>query len=176
MKEFRGINLRRYPVFSPYSPRRSIDHDNVPSRTLLEAQFVALPLDRKASDAFSEISEQFTDDSRRQSCFTDDGDEIAKYRYWRTPSVVVSDYSDDPMGLTLEDIEYIRSKHKESFSSPESSLHSSYSNLNLYGSNPETYRKVSGCSTCSLSGDEDGDYSREVSEFFFENGCVRNCS
>ncbi|XP_044749458.1 inositol-trisphosphate 3-kinase B isoform X2 [Coccinella septempunctata] len=152
-----------YPVFSPYSPRRSIDQENVPSRTILESQFVALPLDRKASDAFSEISDQFTYDSRRQSCITDDGDEIAKYRYWRTPSVVVSDYSDDPMGITLEDIEYIRNKHRENSSSPDSSLHSSYSNLNLYGSNPDTYQKLSDCSTCSFSGDEDADYPTEPS-------------
>jgi hypothetical protein len=32
------------PVKSPYSPRGSIDHDNVPSRTLIESQFVPLPL------------------------------------------------------------------------------------------------------------------------------------
>jgi hypothetical protein len=31
------------PVKSPYSPRGSIDHDNVPSRTLIESQFVPLP-------------------------------------------------------------------------------------------------------------------------------------
>ncbi|XP_045480359.1 inositol-trisphosphate 3-kinase B-like [Harmonia axyridis] len=152
-----------YPVFSPYSPRRSIDHDNVPSKTLLEAQFVALPFDRKPSDAFSELSEQFTDDSRRQSCFTDDGDEVAKYRYWRTPSVVVSDYSDDPMGLTLEDMENIRIKYKENSSSAESSLCSSYSNLNLYESNSETYRKMSDCSTCSFKGDDDDDCFKEPS-------------
>ncbi|KAL3272328.1 hypothetical protein HHI36_024396, partial [Cryptolaemus montrouzieri] len=149
-----------YPVFSPYSPRRSIDHESVPRKTLIEAQFVPFPLDRKQSDCFSENSDLFTNDSRRQSCFTDD-DEVSRYRYWRTPSVVVSDYSDDPMGLTLDDIEYIRNQHLDNSSSPDSSLHSSCSNLNLCGSNPETFRKVSDCSTCSFSGDEDSEYSRE---------------
>ncbi|KAK9870847.1 hypothetical protein WA026_009811 [Henosepilachna vigintioctopunctata] len=148
-----------YPVFSPYSPRRSIDHENVPTKTLIEAQCVPFPLDRKQSDSFSETSDILTNDSRRQSCFTDDSEEISRYRYWRTPSVVVSDYSDDPVGLSLEDIEYIRNQQKDNSSSPESSLHSSCSNL--FGSNPDTFRKVSDCSTCSFSGDDDSEYSRE---------------
>lgn len=146
---------------SPYSPRGSIDHDNVPSRTLLESQFVPLPVDRKFSDCVSECE---VNDSRRHSCFTDD--EEPRYRYWRTPSVVVSDYSDDIMGLTLEDIEYIRSQRKES-SSPDSSLHSSCSNLNYCGSTISSleseyvlrkpFRKSSNCSTCSTLSDDEGD-------------------
>ncbi|KAH0810170.1 hypothetical protein GEV33_012623 [Tenebrio molitor] len=153
------------PVKSPYSPRGSIDHDNVPSRTLIESQFVPLPLDRKFSDCVSDSD--YRNDSRRQSCFTDDGDEPPRYRYWRTPSVVVSDYSDDIMGLTLEDIEYIRNHRKENSSSPDSSLHSSCSNLNYCGSTISSleseyvlrkpFRKSSNCSTCSTLSDEEGD-------------------
>lgn len=157
--------IRSYPV-SPYSPRGSVDHVNVPSKTIIEAQYVPYPVDRKFSDCVSD-SVDFVNDSRRQSCFTDDGDEQSRYRYWRTPSVVVSDYSDDIMGLSLEDIEYIRNR-KENSSSPDSSLHSSCSNLNYCGSTisgldteyvlTKPYRKSSDCSTCStLSGDEDSD-------------------
>lgn len=79
--------------------------------------------------------------------------------------MVVSDYSDDIMGLTLEDIEYIRNR-KDHCSSADSSLHSSCSNLNYCGSSIsgidseyvmfKPYRKSSNCSTCStLSDDEE---------------------
>ncbi|XP_049826154.1 inositol-trisphosphate 3-kinase B isoform X2 [Aethina tumida] len=165
----------RYP-YSPYSPRGSIDHSNVPSRTLIEAQYVPI-VDRKLSDSASVSEVDPVSDSRRESCVTDDGDETRHYRYWRTPSVVVSDYSDDIMGFSLEDLEYIRSR-KENSSSPDSSLHSSCSNLNYCGSTisgldteyvlAKPFRKSSNCSTCStLSGDEDGDslhpYKKEPS-------------
>ncbi|XP_066254078.1 uncharacterized protein [Euwallacea similis] len=152
---------------SAASPRGSIDHSSVPSKTIIKAQTVLFPLDRKSSmDCASEDAEFDPNGSRRQSCFTDDGDDASRYRYWRTPSVVVSDYSDDIMGLTLEDIEYIRSHRKEPTSSPESSLHSSCSNLNYCGSTISSldsdyvlrkpYRKSSNCSTCStVSGDEE---------------------
>lgn len=156
--------LQEKPVFNPYSPRGSIDHVNVPSKTLIEAQFVPYPVDRKFSDCASDC----VSDSRRHSCFTDDGEEAPPCRYWRTPSVVVSDYSDDVMGLTLEDIEYFRNQRKENSSSPESSLNSSCSNLNYCGSTISNldaeyilrrpFRKSSDCSTCSTgSGDEEGD-------------------
>lgn len=149
--------------YSPYSPRGSIDHINVPTKTLLEAQYFSLPLTRKLSDCPSDV-ECEKDDARRQSCFTDDGDEQARCRFWRTPSVVVSDYSDDVVGLTLEDIEYFRTQRKDN-SSPDSSLHSSCSNLNYCGSTISSldaeyifrkpFRKGSDCSTCStFSGDE----------------------
>lgn len=149
-------------VYSPYSPRGSVDHTNVPTRTLIESQCVPYPIDRKFSDC---VSEGYAD-SRRHSIFTDDGDD-SRCRYFRTPSVVVSDYSDDMIGLTLEDIEYFRNQRKETSSSPESSLHSSCSNLNYCGSSisnldcehllRKPYRKSSDCSLYSFSGDEDGD-------------------
>lgn len=151
-------------LYSPYSPRGSIDHVNVPTKTIIEAQYFSLPLNRKLSDCPSDI-ECDKNESRRQSCFTDDGDEQTRYRFWRTPSVVVSDYSDDVVGFTLEDIEYFRNQRKDTSSSPDSSLHSSCSNLNYCGSTISSLdaeyilrkplRKGSDCSTCStLSGDE----------------------
>lgn len=153
---------------SPYSPRGSVDHTNVPTKTLIESQYVQYPIDRKFSDCVSEGCV----DSRRQSVFTDDGDD-SRYRYFRTPSVVVSDYSDDMIGLTLDDIEYFRNQRKENSSSPDSSLHSSCSNLNYCGSTisnldsehllRKPYRKSSECSLYSLSGDEDGDNLQPVS-------------
>ncbi|CAG9819862.1 unnamed protein product [Phaedon cochleariae] len=158
---------------SPYSPRGSLDHSNVPSKTIIEAHYVPLPIDRKFSiDCASEVPSDTVGDSRRQSCFSEGDSEAPRYRYWRTPSVVVSDYSDDIMGLTLEDIEYIRSKRDASVS-PDSSLHSSCSNLNYCGSAisgldgdyvmSKPYRKSSNCSTCStLSDEEDSPPSREA--------------
>ncbi|XP_022919014.2 uncharacterized protein [Onthophagus taurus] len=156
-----------YSYENPYSPRSSIDHYNVPTKTLLEAQCFSCPIDFATNQRkFSDVSDGFDDSSRRESTFTDDGEESHRYRYWRTPSVVVSDYSDEVMALTLEDIEHIRNQ-KERSSSPDSSLHSSCSNLNYVGSTISTldaeyiqrqvsFRKSSDCSTCStLSGDED---------------------
>ncbi|CAG9835793.1 unnamed protein product [Diabrotica balteata] len=157
-----------YQPRSPYSPRCSVDHSNVPSKTIIEAHYVPLPLDRKFSvDVISENnSDNFDtfDESRRHSCFSEGAEDQPRYRYWRTPSVVVSDYSDDIMGLTLEDIEYIRSRRDNSIS-PDSSLHSSCSNLNFCGSTLsgldgdyvlcQPYRKSSNCSTCSTLSDEE---------------------
>ncbi|GJQ77505.1 hypothetical protein Trydic_g20896 [Trypoxylus dichotomus] len=151
--------------YSPYSPRGSIDHINVPTKTLVEAQYFSLPLNRKYSDCPSDI-ECEKNESRRQSCFTDDGDEQSRYRFWRTPSVVVSDYSDDVIGLSLEDIEYLRNQRREN-SSPDSSLHSSCSNLNYCGSTissleteyifKKPFRNGSDCSSCSTFSGDEGD-------------------
>lgn len=166
------LNNFNNDFYNPSSKRGSIDHYNVPSKTLIEAHYVPYPLDRKLSDCDDSLDDteggKFS--SRRQSCFTDDGEEpTPRYRYWRTPSVVVSDYSDDVIGgLTLEDIEYFRNQRKDLYSSPESSLNSSCSNLNYCGSSVSILdaeytlrtpsRKTSDCSTCStVSGDEDVD-------------------
>lgn len=105
------------------------------------------------------------------SCFTDD-DEHPGYRYFRTPSVVVSDHSDDPAfassSITLEEIERFRQEYAErqnsiGDSSSDCSLTSSWSNVYSTISaldaefvlrTPE--RKASDCSSCStLSGDEE---------------------
>ncbi|XP_072384725.1 uncharacterized protein [Diabrotica undecimpunctata] len=64
-----------YQPRSPYSPRCSVDHSNVPSKTIIEAHYVPLPLDRKFSvDVISENnSDNFDtfDESRRHSCFSE---------------------------------------------------------------------------------------------------------
>ncbi|XP_048517525.1 inositol-trisphosphate 3-kinase B isoform X2 [Dendroctonus ponderosae] len=154
-----------------YSAASTLAQSSVPSKIIIEAHTVVFPLDRKSSMDYA--SEETDCESRRQSCFTDDGEDVSRYRCWRTPSVVVSDYSDDIMGLTLEDVEYIRSRRDDPSSSPESSLHSSCSNLNYCGSTisglesdyvlSKPYRKSSNCSTCStLSGDEDQDGAGEA--------------
>lgn len=98
-----------------------------------------------------------------QSFQTDDDESIVnpQYRYWRTPSVVVSDYSDDVpcfTSVTLEELEQL----KDLSSSECASGRSSVSGI-VGGSVPDTEfslrtpeRKASDCSTCStLSGDED---------------------
>lgn len=161
----------KVPVHNPYLRRASIDHFNVPTKTLIEASIVPFPLNRKLSecDSIEDLEGKF--DSRRQSCITDDGEEPPRYRYWRTPSVVVSDYSDDVIGLTLEDIEYLRNQRKSVTSSPDSSLNSSCSNLNYCGSSVSVLdgdytlrtpsRKSSDCSTLSnfsTADDDDDDH------------------
>nr|XP_040222866.2 uncharacterized protein LOC120949553 isoform X1 [Anopheles coluzzii] len=159
----------------------------VRSKMILEAQLIELPLAGGELPAEQQPGQQqlgcppSTSVSRResaQSYISDAGTEGV--RYVRTPSVVVSDYSDDTMcGITLEEIEYFR-RHRLRRGSADCesdiSAASSCSNLNYCGSSisaldgceyqcglrtPE--RKVSDCSTCStVSCDEDEGYSRVV--------------
>lgn len=131
-------------------------------------------LDRRMSEVDSIEGSIDPGTERRESnlsCFTDD-DEHPGYRYFRTPSVVVSDHSDDPAfassSITLEEIERFRKEYAErqnsiGDSSSDCSLTSSWSNVYSTISaldaefvlrTPE--RKSSDCSSCStLSGDED---------------------
>ena len=107
-----------------------------------------------------------------QSYQTDDDDSSANhsYRYWRTPSVVVSDYSDDVpyfTSLTLEELEQL--KYDEVLQQPRdlsssecgSGASSVSGSVNFCALDAEyalrtPERKASDCSTCStLSGDED---------------------
>ncbi|XP_025832611.1 uncharacterized protein LOC108736820 isoform X1 [Agrilus planipennis] len=143
----------------------------VPSKTLIEGNVIMYPLNRQASVSVSdsvECSDKAVDNGRRHSCATDDDvdeprDEQSRYRYFRTPSVVVSDYSDDVTGLTLDDIEFFKNQRIDPSSSAESSLNSSCSNLNYCGSSiigldsdiiwKSPFRKNS-ASSCSE--DEDG--------------------
>lgn len=151
----------------------------VPSKTLLEAQlieFPIVPLDKEAIRSSASRRES------SQSCLSDGTYNENNVRILRTPSVVVSDYSDDVVGgITLEEIEYFR-RHRlgRRFSSDgkgvdyedtDISAASSCSNLNYcgshisildglemnYGSGLKTpERKMSNSSTCStLSGGED---------------------
>uniref|UniRef100_A0A182K8D5 Uncharacterized protein n=1 Tax=Anopheles christyi TaxID=43041 RepID=A0A182K8D5_9DIPT len=156
----------------------------VRSKMILEAQVIELPLgDTGTSEQQSGQQQQqlgcppSTSVSRRESAQSYVSDIGEGVRYVRTPSVVVSDYSDDTMcGITLEEIEYFR-RHRLRRGSADCesdiSAASSCSNLNYCGSSisaldgceyqcglrtPE--RKVSDCSTCStVSCDEDEGYS-----------------
>uniref|UniRef100_A0A182VYC0 Uncharacterized protein n=1 Tax=Anopheles minimus TaxID=112268 RepID=A0A182VYC0_9DIPT len=156
----------------------------VRSKMILEAQLIELPLADGGTGGASDQSGQqqlgcppSNSVSRRESAQSYISDTGEGVRYVRTPSVVVSDYSDDTMcGITLEEIEYFR-RHRLRRGSADCesdiSAASSCSNLNYCGSSisaldgceyqcglrtPE--RKVSDCSTCStVSCDEDEGYS-----------------
>uniref|UniRef100_A0A2M4A9W6 Uncharacterized protein n=1 Tax=Anopheles triannulatus TaxID=58253 RepID=A0A2M4A9W6_9DIPT len=163
----------------------------VRSKMILEAQLIELPVDsdqqhqhqhQHQSQQQHQQQQQLgcpasTSASRRESAQSYISDTGEGVRYVRTPSVVVSDYSDDTMcGITLEEIEYFR-RHRLRRGSADCesdiSAASSCSNLNYCGSSisaldgceyqcglrtPE--RKVSDCSTCStVSCDEDEGYS-----------------
>ncbi|CAD7087721.1 unnamed protein product [Hermetia illucens] len=152
----------------------------VPSKVILEERLVEIPEDKFPSAS----------NSRRESALTSLSDfdpiECGAVRFVRTPSVVVSDYSDDILcGVTLEEIEYFRAHRMRRRSSADTnhtekddaasdvSAASSCSNLDYCGSTisgldgTEYYvngermsidRKVSDCSTCStMSGDDDED-------------------
>lgn len=147
----------------------------VPSKMLLEARIVEIP----ASDPASGQA------SRRQSCLSEVAacEEPHHVRYMRTPSVVVSDYSDDVLcGITLEELEFFRSQRKCSLGAnielnasaigectdtddlSDMSAASSCSNLNYCGSTisalDDPYTTVSGLATperkmsnCSICSD-----------------------
>ncbi|XP_050088893.1 uncharacterized protein LOC126573089 isoform X2 [Anopheles aquasalis] len=153
----------------------------VRSKMILEAQLIELPVDTDQQQHQNQQQQlgcpPSTSASRRESAQSYISDTGEGVRYVRTPSVVVSDYSDDTMcGITLEEIEYFR-RHRLRRGSADCesdiSAASSCSNLNYCGSSisaldgceyqcglrtPE--RKVSDCSTCStVSCDEDEGYS-----------------
>ncbi|XP_053660424.1 uncharacterized protein LOC128709453 [Anopheles marshallii] len=155
----------------------------VRSKMILEAQLIELPLvDGNGGSSDQSGQQQLgcppsNSVSRRESAQSYISDLGEGVRYVRTPSVVVSDYSDDTMcGITLEEIEYFR-RHRLRRGSADCesdiSAASSCSNLNYCGSSisaldgceyqcglrtPE--RKVSDCSTCStVSCEEDEGYS-----------------
>lgn len=152
----------------------------VRSKTILEANVIEISTqnDERKMSSRRESS---------QSCLSDNGDDCHRIRYVRTPSVVVSDYSDDTLcGITLEEIEYFRSIRRGSidergeteYDISDVSASSSCSNLNYCGSHisildhsetggglrtPE--RKFSNCSSCStLSGDEDDAFPIKLAE------------
>nr|XP_018897472.1 PREDICTED: uncharacterized protein LOC109030789 isoform X2 [Bemisia tabaci] len=108
-------------------------------------------------------------ESNLSSVFTDedpDAEPEARYHYLRTPSVVVSDHSDDPYfassTITLEEIEqfraeYSRQQHECGFGETSSECSgASTCSLRAYDCDWLSRRKASDCSTCStLSGDDD---------------------
>lgn len=157
----------------------------VPSKMLLEARVVEIPSPLPSPSPMLPNSEftkfsYFNPSSRRESNVSDCDDIVNRVRIVRTPSVVVSDYSDDILcGITMEELEYFRQQRKLSLgatldcSSPHSSATdtdylsdlsaaSSCSNLNYCGSTisvlDDNYTMLSNCSTCSTpSGIEDND-------------------
>ena len=120
---------------------------------------------RKSSTAEATDDDGYHVELRRQSAQsfqTDDEESSAnsQYRYWRTPSVVVSDYSDDGpyfTSVTLEELEQMQDVSSSDCASGGSSVSGS---LGVSAGDTECglrtpERKASDCSTCStLSGDE----------------------
>lgn len=162
----------------------------IPSKMILEARIVEIPTPPPMTDTNIKFP-SFSSDrmSRRassQSYVSDIGgnEDSNHVRYVRTPSVVVSDYSDDVVcGITLEELEFFRNQRKSSLGATNAigestdcedlsdlSAASSCSNLNYCGSTisalDDSYTSVSGlqtperkssnCSSCStLSIDDD---------------------
>ncbi|XP_037935643.1 mucin-5AC-like [Teleopsis dalmanni] len=178
------------PTTLPDSPTTELQHSlqnvldktTVPSKVLLEERVVEIPEDPRSLGCSLSSSRR----ESAQSCISDyPTSEMGGVRFVRTPSVVVSDYSDDVMiGITLEEIEYFRAhrmrrrrssletagNEKDADANSDVSASSSCSNLYYCGSTisaldgAECYvngirmpleRKISDCSTCSASGGED---------------------
>lgn len=168
----------------------------VPSKMILEARIVEIPTPSSpALQSDTKIS-YFGQNSRRESCVSDTTEDIPNHvRIVRTPSVVVSDYSDDILcGITLEELEFFRQQRKSSLGatldSPRSSATentdylsdlsaaSSCSNLNYCGSSisllDENYANTSGIpsperklSNCSTcsTSQEDNEDNNESNRF-----------
>ncbi|XP_055295474.1 uncharacterized protein LOC129565090 [Sitodiplosis mosellana] len=120
----------------------------VPSKMILEARIVEIPTpaspaqlnDNNKTSYFGQLS-------RRESCVSDTtADEIPPnhIRVVRTPSVVVSDYSDDVLcGITLEELEFFRQQRKSSLGATLDSPHSSATE------NTDYLSDISAASSCS---------------------------
>lgn len=178
------------PTSLPESPTNvNISFDSslppVPSKMLLEARIIEIASIIQPDDKSAEQMNSRRESS--QSHLSDTGEEN-RIRYVRTPSVVVSDYSDDVMcGITLEEIEFFRRQRLRRGSIQEidrydsdMSTSSSCSNLNYCGSTISAidamemyqssgletpHRKTSACSSCSTySGDEDDAFPVRLTE------------
>lgn len=170
---------------------------NVRSKMILESKVIEI---QPSSTLFDSGNSNNVYDqnynSRRESTqsFLSDYDETTNKRYMRTPSVVVSDYSDDIMcGITLEEIEYLRNQQQQSQQhnrrlscdrdrcddyQSDMSASSSCSNLNYCGSHISTLdhiecgigglitpeRKISNCSTCSTISCDDDDLRERLTD------------
>ncbi|XP_037816032.1 uncharacterized protein LOC119606554 [Lucilia sericata] len=86
------------------SVAQNLNQNQIPTKVLLEERVVEIP--EVPGSGFSSRRES------SQSCFSDYlPGEMQGVRFVRTPSVVVSDYSDDiTCGITLEEIEYFRAQ------------------------------------------------------------------
>ncbi|XP_014239636.1 inositol-trisphosphate 3-kinase A isoform X1 [Cimex lectularius] len=124
---------------------------------------------RRLPSPLSPDSALGSDEEARKAARTeedDDEEEEEPPRHLRTPSVVISDYSDDPLmassTLSLEEIERLRAEYDSRSGQDSGSECSATSSWSSWGLEPADYslrtpqRKASDCSTCStLSGDED---------------------
>lgn len=98
------------PTLLPDSPpvdiltNINISQTQIPTKVLLEERVVEIPEDPRSGGSSRRESSQ--------SCLSDyPANDMQGVRFVRTPSVVVSDYSDDIMcGITLEEIEYFRAQ------------------------------------------------------------------
>lgn len=89
----------------------------VPSKVLLEGQLVEIPSNiaekhTKPKTSWSSFGHHDQPTDMRRVSYHGDESADQRRRYVRTPSVVVSDYSDDCMlnSITLDDIEFFRSQ------------------------------------------------------------------
>ncbi|XP_059224101.1 mucin-2-like isoform X1 [Stomoxys calcitrans] len=130
------------PTMLPDSPpvdvvtNISVTQTQIPSKVLLEERVVEIPEDPRSGGSSRRESSQ--------SCLSDypSGD-MQGVRFVRTPSVVVSDYSDDIMcGITLEEIEYFRAQRMRR---RRSSLDTSGTEKDALDNNSD----VSAASSCS---------------------------
>lgn len=148
----------------------------VKSTMLLEAQIIKIP----APPEYDDGNDKNLRRESSQSIISDYGVDSSRVRYMRTPSVVVSDYSDEMIcGITLEEMEYFKEQRKAtrrlSYDDlSDLSAASSCSNLNYCGSHISSIdgldtgglqppqRKISSCSTCStISCDESDNYASD---------------
>ncbi|XP_053952236.1 serine-rich adhesin for platelets-like isoform X2 [Anastrepha ludens] len=169
------------PTIDPHQTANNLPTQvSVPTKVLLEERVVELPEDPRSLAPSLPCSRR----ESAQSCGSDytPTEFPGGRRFVRTPSVVVSDYSDDVMcGITLEEIEYFRAQRmrrrhssldtaNEGEGESDVSASSSCSNLYYCGSTisaldgAECYvngvrtaleRKTSDCSACSVSADEE---------------------
>ncbi|XP_075156148.1 uncharacterized protein LOC142229474 [Haematobia irritans] len=130
------------PTLLPDSPpvdiltNINVGQTQIPSKVLLEERVVEIPEDPRSGGSSRRESSQ--------SCVSDypSGD-MQGVRFVRTPSVVVSDYSDDIMcGITLEEIEYFRAQRMRR---RRSSLETSGTEKDALDNNSD----VSAASSCS---------------------------
>lgn len=150
----------------------------VKSTMLLEAQIIKIPALPDTDHVSSPNQQKNVRRESSQSIISDCGDDSRRVRYMRTPSVVVSDYSDEMMcGITLEEIEYFKEQQSRRLSYDDLSdlsASSSCSNLNYCGSQIGSFdgmadviglqppqRKISSCSTCSTLSCDDTDYASD---------------
>lgn len=165
----------------------------VPTKLLLEAQIIEISSVSTSLENSRRFSRPDGQTASTENNIDNCDPPIGPRRFVRTPSVVVSDYSDDLVcgGITLEEIEFFRQQRQSQRRSSaqagcvdydsDLSTASSCSNLNYCGSTisamdaEEMYattasglltpeRKISDCSTCSTVSAEEDTFPMRLSE------------